>query len=110
MVPAKDSMQVDLYWSTETGVNRPVVVFVHVVAEEELVGQSDLPPGQGYWIPQWWRPGLILQDRHIIQMAQPYDVSRQQLQVGIYDASSRQRLPVYTPAGTHLGDAWLWQP
>jgi hypothetical protein len=101
-------LQVDLYWSTESGVNRPLVAFVHVVTEEGLAGQSDLPPGQGYWLPQWWRPGLIVQDRHMIHLAQPYE-SRRQLLVGIYDDYTQQRLPVYTPAGTHLGDTWRWQ-
>jgi 4-amino-4-deoxy-L-arabinose transferase-like glycosyltransferase len=108
MLPAEDLLQVDLYWSTESGVNRPLVAFVHVVTEEGLAGQSDLPPGQGYWLPQWWRPGLIVQDRHMIHLAQPYE-SRRQLLVGIYDDYTQQRLPVYTPAGTHLGDTWRWQ-
>jgi 4-amino-4-deoxy-L-arabinose transferase-like glycosyltransferase len=107
---ARNVLQVDLYWSSETGVNRPVVAFVHVMAEEGLAGQSDLPPGEGYWLPHWWRPGLIMQDRHLIELSQPSDFSRQQLLVGMYDANSGQRLTAYTPAGKDLGDAWLWQP
>jgi 4-amino-4-deoxy-L-arabinose transferase-like glycosyltransferase len=105
MLPAEDMLQVDLYWSTESGVNRPLVAFVHVVTEEGPAGQSDMAPGQGYWLAQWWRPGLIVQDRHMIYLAQPYE-SHRQLLVGIYDATTQQRLPVYAPAGTPLGDTW----
>jgi 4-amino-4-deoxy-L-arabinose transferase-like glycosyltransferase len=107
---ARDVLQVDVYWSAETGVQRPVVTFVHVVLAEELAGQSDLPPGQGYWQPHWWRPGLIVRDRHVVHLSRPADVSRQQLLVGIYEAHSGRRLPAYTSTGTHLGDTWLWQP
>jgi hypothetical protein len=106
----EDMLQVDLYWSADTGVQRPVVTFVHVMSEEGLAGQSDLPAGQGYWQPNWWRPGLILRDRHVVHLSDPANVSRRQLLIGIYEAGSGQRLPVYTATGTHLGDTWLWQP
>jgi hypothetical protein len=104
-------LQVDLYWSTElAGLERPVVVFIHVMEDGRLVAQDDAPPAQGYWPIEWWQPGLVIQDRHLIELGSGYDPERQQLIIGLYDAATQVRRPVLDEAGRPVADFWLLQP
>jgi hypothetical protein len=102
-------LQVDLIWEAETAVVRPVTAFVHIVGPEGLVAQVDAPPGAGAWPFAWWRPGLLLQERRIVQLPQPYDPAQHQLWVGLYDSETGVRLPV-TVDGAPAGDALYLAP
>ncbi len=103
-------LQIDLYWSTQTELDRPLVTFVHVASAEGLVGQSDSKPAQGYWPSEWWQPGQVVHDQHIIDLKEDYNDSRQQILIGLYDAETRDRLPISEPLRGSAGDMWLMQP
>ncbi len=108
--PARQQIQVDLYWSTETGVAQPVVVFIHVLGPVGILGQSDGPPGQGRWPGPWWQPGFIVHDRHLVDLQEPFEATRHQVILGLYQADTRERLPVANAAGAPVGDTWLLTP
>jgi 4-amino-4-deoxy-L-arabinose transferase-like glycosyltransferase len=101
-----DQMQVDLYWSLEAAVDRSVISFVHVMESGDLVGQSDSIPGQGTLPSQWWRPDLILQDQHAIQLQETSDRMQQQLLIGLYDSDTRANLALIDSAGQTGGNTW----
>ncbi|MFZ0548027.1 MAG: glycosyltransferase family 39 protein [Candidatus Promineifilaceae bacterium] len=101
---------VDLYWSTTEIVDTPLIVFVHLVGTNGIIAQSDTIPGQGTWPTEWWRPGIILHDQHIIDLADGTDPGQYQIVVGFYQADTKARLAVYDADGMPVGDTWLLQP
>jgi hypothetical protein len=110
-------LQVDLTWSLlNVGRAFPLPkVFVHVRRNDAAgnggaLGQSDRFLGQGYWPAGAWQPGQALFDRHSLELQEPYDPTRHQIIVGLYDAQTTVRLPAWTPQGEPLGDSWLLKP
>ncbi len=105
-LPAADRVQVDLVWQGSAPAEAPLVVFVHVLDGDRLAGQDDTPPLQGAWSPAWWRPDLLLHDRHLLQLDSAFDPERHVVTVGLYDARTVTRLPVFDAAGNPAGDSW----
>jgi 4-amino-4-deoxy-L-arabinose transferase-like glycosyltransferase len=107
---ADTDLLVDLYWGTASEVQQELAVFVHVTdAAGVLVGQADAAAAAGRWPRQWWQPGLLVRDRHEISLPEPYDATRHRLQIGVYDAYTRVRLPVLNREGEPVGDAWFYE-
>ena len=97
-LPAPNVVQVDLLWQggrQET----PLVAFVHVLQDGRLVGQDDALPLQGTWSPAWWRADLVLHDRHRVVLDSAFNPEEQDIIVGLYDANTVKRLPVYDATG-----------
>jgi len=70
-------------------------------------GQHDSGPS-GYAAPTTdWRAGDRVQDRHLIEVAPDAPEGLYQLQVGMYDPSTGQRLPVTDATGAEVGDRVL---
>jgi hypothetical protein len=110
-------LQVNLTWSLlNVGRAAPLPkVFVHVrrkdvAGDDGALGQSDRLLGQGYWPAGAWQPGQALFEQHSIDLREPYDPTRHQITVGLYDAQTTVRLPAWTPQGEPLGDSWLLNP
>jgi len=103
------TLLVDLVWGAETAVSDNLVVFVHVVGQNGLIDQSDSPPADGFWQPDWWQSGVYLRDRHEIMLLEPVAVDSYDLHIGWYDAATQTRLPVTAVDGTLLGDVFIWQ-
>lgn len=108
--PAPDQIEVTLYWRTDTAVHQDLVLFVHIMGPDGLVAQDDAPPAAGYWPRAWWQPGLSIVDSHTITLPAPFDSSRHQILIGLYDAATGARLPVFDSSGTPAGDSWRLQP
>ena len=108
-------IEVSLWWSTNQPLNQatslvPWTVFVHVGAPDKpLIGQSDMPPAQGYVPLQWWQPGLVVVDRHRIQLTEPFQPDRHEVRIGFFDPASLHRAVVLTAAGEPAGDSWRLQ-
>lgn len=99
---------VSLVWQPDRQIASDLVVFVHLLDESGMkVAQDDAPVAGGYWPRQWWQPGQMIRDLHQIELTQPYDPSRNQILIGIYDAYTQVRLPVVDPSGNAAADVWL---
>jgi hypothetical protein len=99
-------LKVNLYWSVETAVSQDITVFVHVLGPDGiLIGQHDGPPVEGHWPLPWWRPGLVVQDFHQVELAEPYNPTSHHLLVGLYWQDGT-RLQVFDEAGQPVGDSW----
>jgi 4-amino-4-deoxy-L-arabinose transferase-like glycosyltransferase len=108
---ADGRLQVDLYWSlVSEGMDRQVVAFVHVIGSDGFIGQSDSVPGDGNWPVPWWRKGLIVADSRLLALDVPYEEEEHQVLIGLYDAITRENLPVLDQDGLPEREAWLWQP
>ena len=107
--PASEQLQVDLYWTAGEQLPEPLVAFVHVLGEGERIGQSDRPPGHGYWLPSWWQAGIVIHERRVVDLQEAYDSARHQIIVGLYKATTGERLPVFDADGQPAGDTWLLQ-
>jgi hypothetical protein len=104
---ADGRLQVDVYWQSDRKLEEELVVFVHVVGADGLLGQHDAPPAAGHWQASWWRPGQVIHDRHIVMLSEPFDAEQHRVLVGLYRAASGERLPVYDPdTGELLGSSW----
>lgn len=107
-------IQIDLYWSADTGSEEPVVAFVHVVDPHDgagkLIGQSDSIPSNGYWPRAKWRPGLIIHDQHVIELETGYDKNEQQIRVGLYAADTLDNYSLVGEDSVSNVDTWLLRP
>jgi 4-amino-4-deoxy-L-arabinose transferase-like glycosyltransferase len=103
-------LKIDLFWSTTERIEDPLIVFVHLLGPNSIIAQSDSVPVQGAWPSQLWRPGLILHDQHILDLAEGFDPEQTQIIVGFYHADTRVRLAVEDANGASVGDTWLLQP
>ena len=104
---ADDRLQVDVYWHSDMELDEELIVFVHVMGANGLLGQHDAPPAEGRWYNNWWRSGQIIRDRHTVSLDEPYDPKQHQILVGLYKASTGERLPLRdVNNGEILGTAW----
>ena len=102
-----NQLRVSLFWEAQTAVQSNWTVFIHVINDQgTLILQDDAPFAAGLWANEWWRPGLIIQDNHLLSTSAPLDLQTSHFIIGIYDPATAVRLPVYNQAGELLGDSW----
>lgn len=99
-------LSVTLYWQCVAEMDTDYTVFVHLLDENEVVvAQRDTYPGLGNAPTSTWRVGETMADTYLIPVpATSYAPAEAQLEVGLYERRSQQRLPVYSSDGTSLGD------
>jgi len=102
-----ETLQVDIYWEAEEIMDDDLVAFVHVAGPQGLIGQDDTPLANGRWPGAWWQPGIILEESRTINLSEPFDSRQHDIDLGLYRASSGERLQVIDFAtGQDLGTAW----
>lgn len=95
-------LHVDLHWVADAVPEVDYTVYAHLVdGEGNLVGQHDGPPRDGEYPTSWWLSEQIVVDRHTIDLSE-LSVDTVWLQVGIYDPTTMERLPVYDESGQRL--------
>ena len=91
------TLNLTLYWRTDTPVETSYTVFVHIVGEQfnpkqnnPLWGQVDrIPP-----IPTTaWLPNEIVPDTYTIKIDPDAPPGKYQIEIGMYDAATGARLP-----------------
>ncbi|MBE7529845.1 MAG: hypothetical protein HND44_03160 [Chloroflexi bacterium] len=103
--------QVDLYWEGNTAVSPHLTVFVQLIGPDGVLAQVDAPPGGSAgpvrpWQVDWWRPGVVLHERRMLRLPQPYDPTSQRLIVGVYDPVTAVRLPILDENENPVADSW----
>jgi hypothetical protein len=106
-----DSLTVTLYWQALAEMKAEVLakdysVFVHLLDENELiVAQRDMYPGQGLYPTSLWAVGDTIADRYVLILPETaFTPNQAQLEVGLYDFVTGERLMAYGPNGELLGD------
>jgi hypothetical protein len=90
---------ITLYWMALAPADRDYTVFVHLLGEGELVvAQRDTFPGLGRLSTTWLEPGFRWADRYVLQVPDTaYAPDTAQIQVGLYDTATGDRLQVLAP-------------
>ncbi|MGA9349059.1 MAG: glycosyltransferase family 39 protein [Anaerolineae bacterium] len=101
-----DAFTVTLYWQSLAEVNQDYSIFVHLLDENELiVAQRDMYPGQGLYPTSLWSPGDTIANRYVLILPETaFAPNRAQLEVGLYDFATGERLLANGPNGELLGD------
>ena len=101
-----DEVAVTLHWEAREPTDRDYTVFVHLLGEHELVvAQRDTFPGLGLLSTTWLEPGYRWADRYVITLPDTaYAPDEAQLQVGLFDARTGERLPALAADGAAMGD------
>lgn len=95
-----------LYWQGLTLMETDYSVFVHLLGDNDLIfGQRDRYPGQGNLPTSQWRLGEVIADRFELRVSEtaltPDEI---QVEVGLYDWSTGQRLSVKEATDEPLRD------
>lgn len=85
-----------LYWQATERPAESYTVFNHIAGPDgQIQGQFDSPPVGDAWLTETWLPGEIIIDRRTIPLRSAAPPGRYQLLVGLYDAGTGRRLPVW---------------
>jgi hypothetical protein len=84
-------LELALYWQARGALPGDLVVFAHVLdAQNRVAAQHDGVPGGGLRPTATWAPGEYVEDIHEIEL--PANPAGLQVEVGLYDPASGQRL------------------
>jgi hypothetical protein len=105
---ANEKFGITLYWRSLTPAAANYTVFIHAVGPDKLMrGQWDSLPVQGTSATSGWLPGEIIADHHTVPMEKHAPAWKYDLFVGMYDAATVQRLPIYS-AASPISDNRIW--
>jgi hypothetical protein len=101
-----DAFTLTLYWQSLVEMNEDYSVFIHLLGENELiVAQRDMYPGQGLYPTSLWSVGDTIANRYVLILPETvFTPNQAQLEVGLYDFATGERLMAYGPNGELLGD------
>jgi 4-amino-4-deoxy-L-arabinose transferase-like glycosyltransferase len=88
--------EITLYWQALKPIDKDYSTFVHLLdANDIIVAQRDMYPGQGLWPTSQMQPGEIIASRYALNLpATAYAPDQLKWEVGVYDFATQQRLPV----------------
>jgi len=101
-----DALTVTLYWQSLAEMNQDYSTFVHLLDGNELiVAQRDMYPGQGLYPTSLWSAGDAIANRYVLILPETaFTPNQAQLEVGLYNFTTGERLLAYRPNGEPLGD------
>jgi hypothetical protein len=100
-----ETLFLTLYWQALGRTDTSYTVFVHLLdGDGHIRGQRDSLPGQGTLPTTSWVEGEIIIDPYEILVSSDVPRGTYTVVVGMYDASTAERLPVFDAGGHFLGD------
>ncbi len=87
--------EIILYWQALKPIEKDYSTFVHLLdADDIVVAQRDMYPGQGLWPTSQMKPGEVIASRYVLNLpATAYAPDQLTWEVGVYDFATQQRLP-----------------
>jgi len=102
------SLHLTLYWQALAQMETSYTVFTHLVDEEDRIwGQKDGVPGDWTLPTTSWIEGEYIEDEYEIPIKEEAPLGDYLIEIGMYDASTSVRLPIYDQEGNHIGDRLL---
>lgn len=93
-VRPRGALRLTLYWRALTEIDTSYTVFTHLLGPDGSIrGQKDSLPTDGAYPTTEWQIGEIIVDTYVITVAPDAPAGSYTLAVGLYDATSGQRLP-----------------
>jgi hypothetical protein len=100
-----EKLALTLYWQCLGTMDTSYTVFVHLLQPDEGIHvQSDSVPGQGILPTTGWVEGEVIVDPYELPLSPDAPPGMYTIVVGLYDATTGERLPVFDASGTWLGD------
>jgi 4-amino-4-deoxy-L-arabinose transferase-like glycosyltransferase len=102
-------LRLTLYWQARQRMTVSYTVFTHLLSKDGNVwGQRDNIPMRGTYPTTGWVEGEVVADEYEIAVKSDAPPGDYQIEVGLYDAATGQRLPIFDESGTRLpGDRIL---
>jgi 4-amino-4-deoxy-L-arabinose transferase-like glycosyltransferase len=99
-------LPVELTWEALGATEEDWTVFVHLLGEHELlVAQRDTFPGLGLLSTTDLEPGFQWADRYVLRVpATAYAPDEAEIEVGLFNARTGERLPISDAGGEAAGD------
>ncbi len=98
-------LPVTLTWQGLAEMGQDYTVFVQVLdAADRIVGQVDAWPVQGTFPTSQWRPGQVVTDPYVVELAPELPPGDYRVIVGLYLLATGQRLPVVDESGNAVDD------
>ena len=90
------SLPLTLYWQSLAPMRENYSIFVHLLGANDLIiGQRDVYPGQGNYPTTLWSPGEIIADTYGVNVSPTaLTPSEAQFEVGLYRLETGARLEV----------------
>jgi len=102
------SIHLTLYWEALSEPDRSFTVFTHLLdSEERIWGQKDSVPGDGALPTTSWVEGEIIIDEYEIVVNPEAPPGEYAIEIGMYDATTGQRLAGFDPEGVLQEDRIL---
>lgn len=100
-----EAVPLTLYWQALAPIDGNYKVFTHLLDPGGQVrGQQDNVPVEGKRPTDGWLPGEVIEDRYEIPLPPDAPPGRYQIEIGMYDPQTLQRLSVRDAAGQRLSD------
>ena len=96
-------VEVILYWKALSSMDREYTTFVHVLGSDgHVVAQVDHIPGDGAFPTTGWVEGEIIRDGFAISYTEEIAAAATQMEIGVYDSQTMQRLDVVNAKGVPI--------
>lgn len=94
VVAPGESVAVTLYWRSLQPMGRDWSVFVHLLsANDIIIGQRDMYPGQGTYPTSMWAPGDAIADTYVVAVSPTaLTPTEAEVEVGLYRLDTGERL------------------
>lgn len=103
-----ETLPLTLYWQAAKEMEVSYTVFTHLLDGQGVVwGQQDNLPDGGSYPTTGWTSGEVVIDRYNVPLRPDTPAGRYQLEVGLYDAATGERLSALDEAGRATGDRVL---
>ena len=94
------ALRLTLYWRVLAPMEISYTVFTHLLdANGQLWAQKDNPPVRGSYPTTEWRVGETIVDKYDIVIPPNAPAGQYEVEVGLYDATTGQRLPLSDETG-----------
>ncbi len=102
------AVTLSVVWRAGAGELPPHTVFAHLISDAgELIAQSDGVPRGGLYPVESWSAGEIVPDLHVLAVRADAPPGPYRIKIGMYDSSTRERLPAFAADGAALPDGLI---
>jgi 4-amino-4-deoxy-L-arabinose transferase-like glycosyltransferase len=103
-----EEVTLTLYWQAVGRTETSYTVFTHLLdRENQIWAQQDSVPGSGTMPTTGWVEGEVITDPYHLTLDAGAPPGEYVLEIGMYNASTGERLPLFDVSGSPLGDRLL---
>jgi hypothetical protein len=98
-----DPVEIVLFWRSVSRMDTDYTTFVHILdSSGQVLAQVDHVPGDGEFPTTGWVEGEIIRDRFFIPYVEETASVATQMEIGVYDSQSMERLDVVNTEGSAI--------